>query len=75
MWTSVPHAERYRLTLFDATGKVVWESQASDTVATLPTTIELTPSASYFWRVEAQTGWNRWVKSDLVEFSVSSARP
>jgi hypothetical protein len=75
VWTAVPHAERYRLTLFDATGTGVWESQASDTFATLPTTIELRPSASYFWRVEAQTGWNRWVKSDLVEFSVSSPRP
>lgn len=75
VWTAVPHAERYRLTLFDATGTVVWESQVSDTFATLPRTLELRPSASYFWRVEAQTGWNRWVKSDLVEFSVSSPRP
>ncbi len=75
VWTAVPHVERYRLTLFDSTGTVVWESQVSDTSATLPTTIELRPSASYFWQVEAQTGWNRWVKSDLVEFSVTSPRP
>lgn len=75
VWTAVPHAERYRLTLFDATGTVIWESQVSDTSATLPTTIELRPSATYFSQVEAQTGWNRWVKSDLVEFSVTSPRP
>lgn len=75
VWTAVPHAERYRLTLFDATGTVIWESQVSDTFATLPTTIDLRPRASYFWQVEAQTGWNRWVRSDLVEFTVTSPRP
>jgi hypothetical protein len=75
VWSTVPHAERYRLTLFDATGTVIWESQVSDSFATLPTTIELRPRASYFWQVEAQTSWNRWVRSDLVEFSVTWPRP
>jgi anti-sigma factor RsiW len=75
VWRAVPHAERYRLTLFDVTGTVIWQSRVSDTVATLPATIELRPRASYFWQVEAQTAWNRWVRSDLVEFSVTSPRP
>ncbi len=75
VWTRVPHADRYRLTLFDATGRVIWESQTRDTSAAFPKTIGLQPRASYFWKVEAQTGWNRWVGSDLIEFSLASPRP
>ncbi len=74
VWTRVPHADRYRLTLFDATGRVISESQTSDTSVALPDTVALQPQASYFWKVEAQTGWNRWVGSDLVEFSVIPPR-
>ncbi len=75
VWTGVPHADRYRLTLFDGTGRVVWETQASGTSVSLPDSIRLRPGATYLWKVEAQTGWNRWVASDLVEFSVGPARP
>ena len=75
VWTSVPHADRYRMTLFDATGAVLWESQTSDTTAAIPATIALRPGASYFWQVAAQTGWNRWVTSDLIDFSLRSPPP
>ena len=75
VWTSVPHADRYRMTLFDATGAVLWESQTSDTTATIPAMIGLRPGASYLWQVAAQTGWNRWVASDLIDFSLRSSRP
>jgi hypothetical protein len=75
VWTAVPHADRYRLNLFDDTGRVVWETQSGDTSALLPDSIRLQPRASYLWKVEAQTGWNRWVSSDLVEFSIGPPRP
>lgn len=75
VWTSVPHADRYRMTLFDATGAVLWESQTSDTTATIPAAIGLQPGASYLWQVAAQTGWNRWVASELIDFSLRSSRP
>lgn len=74
-WTAVAGADRYRLTLFDAAGTVVWETQTSDTVTPLPESIHLRPGASYLWKVEAQTGWNRWVGSELVQFSLGSPRP
>ncbi len=75
VWTSVPHADRYRLALYDDTGRIVWETQTTDTSASLPDSIRLRPRATYLWKVEAQTGWNRWVASDLVEFSIGPLRP
>ena len=72
VWTSVPHADRYRLTLFDDTGRAIWDTQATDTSVSLPARIVLLPGGSYFWKVEAQTGWNRWVSSALVRFSIDS---
>jgi hypothetical protein len=75
VWTAVPHADRYRLTVFDEAGSVLWEAQTSDTAAALPESIRLKRSAAYFWKIEAQTGWNRWVGSDLVEFSLGPPRP
>jgi Putative zinc-finger len=75
VWTTVPHADRYRLTVFDETGSVLWEAQTSDTAAALPESIHLKRGASYFWEIEAQTGWNRWVGSDLIEFSLGPLRP
>jgi hypothetical protein len=75
VWTAVPRADRYRLTLFDETGSVVWETQTTDTAALLPDSVRLRTGTSYLWKVEAQTGWNRWVASDLVEFSLGSPRP
>jgi hypothetical protein len=72
-WTSVPHADVYRLTLFDDAGRSLWETQTADTTAAIPATIPLREHASYFWKVEAQTGWNRWVASELIEFSIGPA--
>ena len=69
-WTGVAGADRYRVTLFDATGSVVYETQTSDTDAELPDTISVQRGSRYFWKVEARTGFNRWSSSDLVEFSV-----
>jgi hypothetical protein len=75
IWTGVPHADRYYLALFDETGQKVWETQTGDTTAALPASISLHQGASYFWKVEARTGWDRWVDSDLKEFSIGSPRP
>jgi hypothetical protein len=75
VWTAVPHADRYRLTLFDSVGTVLWERETGDTAASLPDTLRLKSGASYFWKVAAQTGVNRWISSELVGFSVEQARP
>jgi hypothetical protein len=70
VWTSVPYADLYRVTIFDDAGRAVWETQTRDTTISVPPAIHLEPRTSYFWKLEAQTGWNRWVPSELVEFSI-----
>ncbi|PYP98891.1 MAG: hypothetical protein DMD38_00010 [Gemmatimonadetes bacterium] len=74
-WTHVPRAVRYRLRLFDNAGAVLWEGEVTDTSAVLPPTVRLAPGAAYFWKVEAKTGWQRWVASDLVEFRIGRSGP
>ena len=75
IWSSVPHADRYQVAVFDDTGRVLWETQTSDTATALPDRIRFQPGAPYHWKVKAQTSWNRWVSSDLVEFSIGPRRP
>ena len=75
IWSSVPHADRYEVALFDDAGHVLWETQTSDTAALLPDSVRFQPGASYNWKVKAQTSWNRWVSSDLVEFFIGRPRP
>ena len=72
VWTAVPRADRYRVTLFDDVGAVVWEAWTTDTTAVIPRGIRLLGGGTYLWKVEAQTGWNRFVASDLVEFTVDT---
>jgi len=70
-WTSVPRADRYRLTVFDREGRTVWEAEGSDTAMARPDSIAGQSGTAYLWKVEARTGWDRWVASELVEFSAA----
>jgi hypothetical protein len=72
-WASVPGADRYRVVLFDAAGRVVYETQLADTVVALPDSVRLAPGPPYLWKVEARTGWDRWSASELVQFSIAAA--
>jgi hypothetical protein len=73
VWTSVPGAHAYEITLYDDKGSVLWEASGADTAIALPVRVALAPGRSYFWRVEARTGSERTSESDLVEFSVRAA--
>lgn len=68
VWSSVPRVQRYRLRLYNEEGDVLWTTETADTVVTMPDSIDLLPRATYLWKVEAQTEWQRWAASDLVEF-------
>jgi hypothetical protein len=70
VWSSVPSADRYRARLFDSDGTVIWEHETGDTVAVLAGSVALRPRLSYYWKVEAHTGFDRWAGSDLTEFMV-----
>jgi hypothetical protein len=74
-WTPVAGADRYRVTVFDAEGRVVYEAEPVAAVAPLPDSVRLTPGRQYLWKVEARVGFDRWVASDLVGFSLLSGRP
>ena len=73
-WSPVAGADRYRVTVFDATGNVVYATEVSDTVVAFPDSVTLVPGASYLWKVDARTGFDRWAASELAEFSISGPR-
>jgi hypothetical protein len=72
VWTSVPRADLYELTLFDQTGSILWQMQTRDTVAAVPDSLDLVPETSYFWKAEAQIGFDRWSESALVRFTLTT---
>jgi len=69
-WSSVPGAERYSVTVFDASGTVLWQANAADTVIGVPSAVRLAPGDKFYWSVRARIGWDRWVESSLSEFIV-----
>jgi len=74
LWTSVPHADRYRVTVFDGGGSVVWETLTRDTLIAIPDTVALGVGVPYYWKVAARTSWDRWVVSDLTTFTLGAPR-
>lgn len=74
-WSSVVGADRYRLTVFDATGAVRYETVTPDTTAALPDSMSFIPGRAYLWKVEARTGWDRWSASELAEFTIARSPP
>lgn len=74
-WSAVPGADRYRVTLFDGAGTVLWQGQTGDSVIALPVAIRLEPRTAYYWKVEARAGWDHWTSSPLAQFSLSARGP
>lgn len=74
IWSAVPHTGFYDVRVFDPDGSVVWQSQTRDTVFTLPPTVGLRAGRTYYWKVEAHTGFDRSTSTELVEFSIQGQR-
>jgi hypothetical protein len=72
-WTSVPRADQYRVTVFDDNGGIAWESVVSDTSVSAPHEVASHWSGDVKWRVQARTGFDRWVDSEFGEFTVRGA--
>lgn len=70
-WGSMAGADRYRVTLFDTSGDVLYEAETTDTSVSLPDTILLGSGRRYLWKAEARTGWDRWTASKLASFSIT----
>ena len=69
-WTSVPHADRYQVRIFSAGGSVLWERETNDTTIAVPDSVGVRAGRAYYWKVEAQAGFDRRAASELIEFSV-----
>ena len=69
-WTPVPGADRYRVSLYEADGSVRYETETPDTFAIVPDSSAPVLGAAYGWTVDARVGFDRWVRSPLVKFSV-----
>jgi hypothetical protein len=63
-WTHVPHADRYRIRVFDREGTLVWDAYTTDTAAAIPSHLSGATETAYLWKVDARTGWDRWVASE-----------
>jgi hypothetical protein len=75
VWSGVAGALSYRVRLYDDNGRVLWTHLTTDTVATLPDSVRPRPRVTYFWTVEANTGFQHRASSDLVAFTVSGPHP
>ena len=74
-WTSVPRADRYRVTVYSRDGSVIWEALTRDTVLTPPDLVRRTALDTVLWRVAAHVGWeDRWTASDLAVLTVVHGR-
>jgi anti-sigma factor RsiW len=74
-WSSVPLADRYKVTLFDEAGSVLWETLTADTTAVVAPTVRIVAGVPHYWKVAARTELGRWVASDLISFTLSRAPP
>ena len=70
-WESVAGADLYRLILFNTTGEVIGQVDTRDTHIPIEDLVELEPGLLYLWQVDARVGWDRWVSSELVRFTIS----
>jgi hypothetical protein len=70
IWSSVPHADRYRVRVFDRDGTLLWETQTADTTIAVPDSVRLLPPRTYYWAIAARTGLERWMDSGFTRFIV-----
>jgi len=71
VWSTRPGADRYRVTVYDDSARVVFMREQADTVLRLDDSIRIDAGRHYLWKVEARLGLDRWSGSRVVEFSPS----
>jgi hypothetical protein len=72
-WAQIGKAMRYRGLIFDAEGSILYRAETEDSLLRVPDSVPLAAGRPYFWKVEADLGWDSWVSSRLVEFTVEPA--
>jgi len=71
LWTSVPNSIAYRFFLYEADGRVIWNSLVNDTSLSLPPNIHLEGGGTYLWRIEIIFPDDTKQRSDLNVFFFS----
>jgi hypothetical protein len=69
-WHPRSGAERYRISLFDSTGGLLFQTETEDTAASLPDSVPILTRVPLYWKAEGMTDVGRWEGSELVEFVV-----
>lgn len=72
-WTAVSGSHLYQVTIFDAEGVVVWQSETADTTVAVPVGVHLGRDVRLVWRVQARVGFDRWLSSALTPFVITGA--
>jgi hypothetical protein len=68
-WTTVVGADLYRVQIWNRDGTIVWSTETRTTSVPVPSQL-IAAGGSYLWEVKARTGWDRWVASDFLEFTI-----
>lgn len=69
-WRRSNGATQYQVAVFDAEGTVMWKEQTTDSTVTIPAHVRLEGGVTYWWRVEARIGYDRWLASDVNPFTL-----
>jgi hypothetical protein len=69
VWHAGGSGASYQLTLTNDEGGVVWQLGTTDTVASLPDTIDLEPASTYHWYVDALLEGGRNATSGVRSFT------
>ena len=70
VWRAASGDAEYRLTITDATGRIVWRKSTTDTSAVLPDSVRFVRGNDYYWSVEALLADGRSATTNARHFSV-----
>ena len=70
-WRRSNGATQYQVAVFDAEGTVMWKEETTDSTVTIPAHVRLDGGVTYWWRVEARIGYDRWLASDVNPFTLA----
>ena len=71
VWSAVPGAESYRLTVSGEDARTVWSSSGTDTLSALPDSVVLRPNERYHWVADALLTDGSTRSTGLREFDVA----
>lgn len=68
-WAGSPDITVYSFTLVNADGEIIWEKRTSENSLSLPTTVMLESSMTYFWQLEGHFHYGGSLLSEMISFT------